>query len=120
MKYLIAIAMLFVVAPAAAEVPVHVYEANGTTIRLMSGPCVEPRTVMFLSQTTPEEAGRFKAIDSTWRYHDGSLNPHKGCWAEFSAAETGGADVFVLIFDDLERYVVPKSDFLQKPGQSGT
>ena len=100
-----------------AQVPVHVHESRAVTIRLMPGPCVEPRIVMVLTRAGTID--RFKAIESTWVYESGEKKTHAGCWTEFTAQETGSKASFGMIFDDGERFVVPKEEFLKKPGQTG-
>lgn len=99
------------------EPPVHVWSDGQTTIKLMPGPCVDKVVKPFL-----EHAGdlkKFRAIESTWRYKDGQKKSHGGCWAEFSAKQTGTVALFVFFFDDGDRHVVEKSEFLKKPGTTG-
>ena len=104
---------------AAQEVPVHVLEQDGLVVRLMPGPCVEPQGKAFFGMV-PEYAPRAKALQSVWRYQDGSNRPHAGCWLELSAKESGAPEaMIILFFDDGERHVVPKSIFTKKNGQSG-
>lgn len=102
----------------AAEVPVHVWTDGQTTIKLMPGACVDPVVKPFLESVG--ELPKFKAIESSWRYQDGKRKTHGGCWAEFSAKETGAPEaVFLLLFDDGDKHVVTKSEFLKKRGQVG-
>ncbi len=103
----------------AEEIPVHVFEQDGTTIRLMRGPCVEPMIVVFVAQAAPQYAERFKAIESVWPYRDGSVKRHAGFWMEMSTEETRGGAAFVMLFDDGQRIVVDKAEFLRGKG-SGT
>ena len=99
------------------EVPVHVWSDGQTTIKLMPGPCTDKVVKPFLESVG--ELGRFKNIESSWLYKDGRRANHGGCWAEFSPKETGTVAVFVLLFDDGDRHVVEKSEFLKKRGQVG-
>ena len=100
-----------------AEVPVHVWSDGATTIRLMPGECVDKVVKPFLESVG--ELKRFKAVESSWLYKDGQRKEHGGCWAEFSAKDTGTVAVFMIFFDDGERVVVEKSEFLKKRGQVG-
>lgn len=100
-----------------AEIPVHVWTDGKTTIRLMPGPCTDPVVKPFLESVG--ELKRFKNIESDWTYKDGQKKSHGGCWAEFSAKDTGTVAVFMMFFDDGERVVVEKSEFVKKRGQVG-
>ena len=100
-----------------AEVPVHVWSDGTTTIKLMPGECTDPVVKTFLESVG--ELKRFKNIESSWLYKDGKRVDHGGCWSEFSAKETGTVAVFVLFFDDGDKHVVEKSEFLKKRGQVG-
>ena len=100
-----------------AEVPVHVWSDGQTTIKLMPGPCVDKVVKPFLESVG--ELHRFKAINSSWLYQDGRHVTHGGCWSEFSEKETGSVALFVLFFDDGDKHVVEKSEFLKKPGHTG-
>ena len=101
------------------EVPVHVLEQDGLVVRLMPGPCVEPQGKAFFGMV-PEYAPRAKALQSVWRYQDGSNRQHVGCWLELSAKEAGADEAAIILhFDDGERHVVPKSIFTKKNGQRG-
>ena len=101
-----------------AEVPVHVWTDGNTTIKLMRGPCVDPAVKPFLESVG--ELPKFKAVESTWLYKDGRRANHGGCWAEFTAKEAGAPEpVFLMLFDDGEKHIVPKSEFLKKPGTVG-
>ena len=113
----LALLLVFVASQAyAEEVPVHVHESGGTTIQLMPGPCVHPGIKEFLDVGMPHH--KFKAIASNWRMADGTHKPFVGCWAELTAEEVG-EPAFMLLFEDGERYLVPRDEFLQKPGQVG-
>ena len=100
-----------------AEIPVHVWSDGKTTIKLMPGECTDPVVKPFLESVG--ELKRFKNIESAWTYKDGQKKTHGGCWAEFSAKDTGTVAVFVLFFDDGDKHVVEKSEFLKKPGTVG-
>jgi hypothetical protein len=104
----------------AEEVPVHVYEQDGLVVRLLSSPCVDPASQMTVYTQAPQYLERLKALDSVWRMKDGTTKPFKGCWLELSKEEVQGPeDVFVLLFEDGDRGVMPKSEFVKKRGQSG-
>ena len=101
-----------------AEIPVHVWSDGKTTIKLMPGACVDPMVKPSLEAVG--ELPKFKAIESTWLYKDGRRANHGGCWAEFTAKEAGAPEpVFLMLFDDGEKHIVPKSEFLKKPGTVG-
>lgn len=99
----------------AEEVPVHVHEQDGLSIRLMSGPCVDANSLAFMGGHYTE---RLRAIESTWRMRDGSTKTFAGCWMLLTKEEAG-AESFFLIFEDGERHLIPKNDFLKKRGQVG-
>jgi hypothetical protein len=102
----------------AEEIPVHVYDDGGTVIQLMPSPCVDPAVKPFLESVG--ELERFKAVDSIFLYRDGQRKRHGGCWAEFSAKEAGAPEaIFVIFFDDGDKAVIPKAEFLRGKG-SGT
>jgi hypothetical protein len=114
------LALLFVATKSVygAEVPAHVWSDGKTTINLMPGPCVEPVVKSFLESVG--ELPKFKAIESSWTYKDGKKMNHGGCWAEFTAKEAGAPEaVFLLLFDDGDKHVVLKSEFLKKRGTLG-
>ena len=114
--------LLFVMAPVAVgggEVPLYVHESDGVNVRLMPGACVEPTTLAFVA-TLPVYAERFRAIESVWRMRNGQAKPFAGCWLELSEQESGGEITFVLVFEDGERYVIPKAAFLQRQGDPRT
>lgn len=98
----------------AEEIPFHVFEQGGTTIKLMRGPCVDGYSRAFLA-VAPQYLARAKAIRSVWRYRDGLSKEHAGCWFELSVTEAAESSFF-LIFDDGEKMVVPKSEFLRGKG----
>jgi hypothetical protein len=98
------------------EIPVHVYDDGGTSMRLMGGPCADPRVMEIILVGMPQYVDRFKAIESTWRMQDGSRQEFSGCWAEVSAEEVG-FEALLLIFEDGERYLVNKAEFLAGKGQ---
>jgi hypothetical protein len=99
----------------AEEIPAYVLEANGVTIRLMSGPCVDG---VSLGMINVQHQGRFKALDSIWPEPTG-MKKYAGCWTEMSKEETGSEEAFVLVFSDGTSGVVPKAQSLKKPGQTG-
>lgn len=114
------LAGLFIAATEAygVEIPVHVWSDGKTTIKLMPGPCVDPMVKPFLEAVG--ELPKFKAIESNWTYQDGRKQKHGGCWAEFTAKEAGAPEpVFLLLFDDGDKHVVLKSEFLKKRGTVG-
>jgi hypothetical protein len=98
------------------EIPTHVYQDESKTIRLMPGPCVHPGVKGFIGAATPELAERFRAIESTWSVRDGTRKAFAGCWIEFTADEVG-YEAFGLLFEDGERYLVNKAEFLAGKGQ---
>jgi hypothetical protein len=98
------------------EIPMHVYQDESKTIRLMPGPCVHPGVKEFIGASTPELAERFRAIESTWRMSDGTRKAFAGCWIEFTADEVG-YEALALLFEDGERYLVDKAEFLAGEGQ---
>lgn len=98
------------------EVPMHVYQDEIKTVRLMPGPCVHPGVKEFIGASTPELAARFRAIESTWRMSDGTRKAFAGCWIEFTADEVG-YEALALLFEDGERYLVKKAEFLPGKGQ---
>lgn len=101
----------------AEEVPVHVIEQNGIVIKLMSTPCVDPKS---LAQINPQMAPKFKASDSMWPEKDGTKKRYAGCWLEVKAGEYGmPEDVFVFVFEDNTSGVVPKAEALKKTGLTG-
>jgi len=98
--------------PKPSAIPVHVIEQGRTVIRLMPGPCVDPYSLAFVSRLEPQIVERLRAIDSTWPMSDGTRRPFAGCWIELTAEEAGGTPAFGLIFEDGQRFTVPKSDLL--------
>ena len=106
-------------AASAEEIPVHVHEQDGLTVRLMPGPCVERNSTLMIASGAPQYLERLRALESVWRMKDGTSKPFSGCWLALSKSETGSEDVFVLLFEDGERYVVPKSEFLGAKRKSG-
>lgn len=113
-----AAALLFVAIEArAVEIPVHVLEKDGVTVRLMGTPCVDPKSI---AQINPAFLPQFKAIDSVWPEKDGSRKRYAGCWAEIKAGEYGALeDTFVLVFEDNTSGMVSKSEFKKVRGQRG-
>lgn len=111
--------LLYAVKVWAEEIPVHVYEEQGLSMRLMPRPCTDVRSSMIVAMNLPQYADRFRAIDSVWPMQDGTRRNYAGCWAKFSAEEAGGTEVFVLVFEDGQHFVVPKDEFLRKRGQGG-
>lgn len=99
----------------AEEIPLHIYDDGETLIRLLPGPCSDPAVKPFLEAVG--ELDRFKAVDSTFTYRSGERKRHGGCWSEFSGKETGGVEVFLIIFDDGDKAAFPKAEFLRGKGQ---
>lgn len=97
----------------AAEIPMHVYDKDGTVIRLMRGPCSDPRVMEIIVVGMPAHAPRFKAIESTFRMRSGVSKDFAGCWVELTAEEVG-FEAFFLLFEDGDKYLVPKAEFLAK------
>jgi len=81
----------------------------------MPGPGVNANSLAFMGGLYTE---RLRAIESTWRMRDGSAKPFAGCWMLLTKEEAG-VESFFLIFADGERYLIPKDDFLKKPGRGG-
>lgn len=104
-------------------IPVYVYEQDGTTIRLMPGPCVDAVSKVTIMRGAPQHLERFKAIESVWPMKDGTKRAFAGCWAELAAGEIGipedkaGRDerVLLLLFADGQGFAMKKRDF-QKTG----
>lgn len=94
----------------AQDLPLHVHEADGVTIKLMPGPCVNQTAQMIIAMNGLQ--GEFKHIDSTWRMRDGSYKEFPGCWAE-------EGDQFIVIFSDQTGGYVKKSDFKRMKGTTG-
>jgi hypothetical protein len=104
---------------AAAEIPLHVFEAEHVRMQLMPAACADARSLLLAAGAGAEYASRWRAIRSTWRGRDGSWRDFAGCWLELSAEEAGApGEVLVLVFEDNTRYVVLKSDFL-RAGRGG-
>lgn len=101
-----------------AQVPVHVLEQPGVSIRLMNAPCVDARSSAMIATNSPELLGRAKAISSTWKHKDGTDHEYAGCWVEM-AAVSGRADAFLLVFSDGMATMVAKSEFRKMRGQVG-
>lgn len=96
---------------------VYVHEDGQTSIRLMPGPCVEPRSFMILFQAGPDFADRFKAIESTWPIRGGATAEYAGCWLELTREEAGGDEpLLILVFSDGHRGAIKKSEFLRGKG----
>lgn len=111
----------FIVSAHAGEIPVHVMDKDGVTVRLMPGPCADGTSMMLVLQLVPPQFhDRFKAIDSEWPHKDGTKGNYPGCWAEFSAEESGQPEAgFFVAFSDGAHGFIPKSAFLKVRGQSG-
>lgn len=102
----------------AEEIPVYVYEDQVKTVRLMPGSCVDGRSTMIFAASGPEYMERLRALESNWLRADGERRDYAGCWLELSAEESGADEtVLVLVFADGERFVVPKSLFVQQKGR---
>lgn len=101
-------------ASAQVPIPLYVHESEAAYIRLMSSPCEHLGILQFLAQNGGDTS-RFKAIESEWAYPQGK-KAHVGCWMEFTKEETGTEAAFGMMFDDGERFIVPKSEFLKKQG----
>ena len=104
----------------AEEIPAHVLEKGGVVIRLMRGPCVDPRSQMMILSGLPTHAHRFKEIDSEWPMQNGARQKFAGCWAEFKKGEIGNdEDIFIVVFEDGTGGAVAKSEFTRKSGDKG-
>ena len=119
----VALAAAMILAPvvlAETEIPVHVFEANGVVMRLMSTPCVDSASSMMVHVGLPKYASRFKALESSWPMQDGSRMDFAGCWAELPGEVVGKDEVVIaLVFSDGQAFAIPKSEFLKKRGQGG-
>lgn len=94
--------------------PLHIYEAEGTTVNLMPSPCVDPFSLRVIRA---EKRGQFRAVESIWRMRDGSTQSFYGCWVEEKT--DAGEDAFFIIFNDGEHFLVPKAMFDKRKGQVG-
>ena len=112
------IALLVIATKAhATEVPLHVLDKDGITIRLMNTPCVDPISVAMIR---PDMVKSFKAIQSTWPEKDGSKKDYAGCWLLLKAGESGAdVDGFLVVFADGESGFIPVSEFKKVKGQVG-
>lgn len=109
--------LLFVFPVRATEIPMHVIERQGVSIRLMRGPCADPASSIAIAVNLPQYVQRFRAIESTWPMQDGSRKDFAGCWGEFSKEESGAPGaVLVLVFSDGQHYTVLKDEILKKGG----
>ena len=97
-------------------IPVHVLDKDGVEISLMAAPCVDP---VSLRLVRAEHHARLKALQSVWPERDGSRKAYIGCWMELSPEESGQeGGAFLVVFEDNEHGVVPKSEFKKVRGQS--
>ena len=104
----------------ATEIPVHVVEHQAVKMRLLSGSCVDPQSILMIATAPPQFQDGWKAISSQWRIQDGSWQEFAGCWLEVpkDVAKTD-ENVMVLIFADGAVVQVLKSELLKKPGEKG-
>lgn len=98
----------------AQDLPLHVHEGEGATVKLMPGPCVDPTTLMLIAGGLPPELQvlQWRHIDSRWRMQDGTQQDFQGCWAE-------QGDSFVVVFSDATVGMIEKSKFKRAKGQTG-
>lgn len=102
------------VLPQDKALPLHVFEDNGTTINLLPGQCSDP---FALAAILPEWRAKFRAIESNWHMKDGSQHDFAGCWIEEKTDK--GEDAFYLLFNDGDQFLVLKSAFDKRQGQTG-
>jgi hypothetical protein len=95
-------------------IPLHVLENESITVHLMPSPCADPFARRVIRA---EKLSQFRAIESNWRMRDGSRQDFAGCWVE-EKTETG-EDAFFLLFNDGEHFLVLKSEFNRRRGQTG-
>jgi len=111
-------ALIYSVSSRATEIPVHVVEHQAVKMRLLSGSCVDPQSILMIATAPPQFQDGWKAISSQWRMKDGSWKDYAGCWLEVTKEEANTPDsVMVLIFEDGANYQILKRDLLPKaPG----
>lgn len=99
--------------------PLHVYEDEISSIRLMPEPCVDGVSAGIVAQVAGPLASRARAIDSDWKHRDGTLHKYPGCWLEFTKEETGVEATFLLAFSDGKYAFVTRQAFLKVKGGVG-
>jgi hypothetical protein len=105
---------LFLGVATAQEVPVYVHDSDALKARLLAIPCNDPRVMEML--TGYRHSGRFKVIEARFKMRSGGWRDYSGCWAEFTAKEVGFEALF-LLFEDGDKYLVNKAEFLAGKGQ---
>ena len=99
---------------ATPDVPVYVHDSDALKARLMAKPCNDPRVMEML--TGYRHANRFKVVEASFKMRSGGWRDYSGCWAEFTAKEVGFEALF-LLFEDGDKYLVNKAEFLAGKGQ---
>lgn len=111
----------------AQPVVVHSMEHGNTSIRLMSGKCVDETSVYMLMMGAPQFFDRAKSISSTWAHPDGSLHEYPGCWMELTKEEASqisrdelpSEPLIFMVFADGQAFMLRKTAFTKKSGQTG-
>jgi hypothetical protein len=101
---------------ATSDVPVYVHDSDALRARLLSTPCNDPRVMQMVEVGMPSHADRFKVIEAKFKMVSGGWRGYSGCWAEFTAQEVGFEALF-LLFEDGDKYLVNKAEFLAGKGQ---
>jgi hypothetical protein len=101
---------------ATPDVPVYVHDSDALKARLMAMPCNDPRVMEMLSVGMPTLADRFKVVEAKFKMRSGGWKDFGGCWAEFTDDEVGFEALF-LLFEDGDKYLVNKAEFLAGKGQ---
>lgn len=95
----------------AAEVPLHVIEADTAIVHLMGTPCVDENSLKIINAHAPADTrGKWKHVASTWRNKEGVWEDFAGCWYDLAA------DTVYLIFSDGANGPISKSEFKKTKG----
>ena len=77
---------------------------------LLDGKCESPQVLEFLTAARPDLLPRFKKALGNFKFKNGQWKLLQGCWIEFSAEETGTPKIGT-VWEDMDRYLVPKEAF---------
>ena len=97
-------------------VPVYVHDSDQLKARLMATPCNDQRVMEMVAAGMPSHIERFKIVGAEFKMRSGGWKSFSGCWIELTAEEVGFEALF-LLFEDGDKYLVNKAEFLAGKGQ---
>lgn len=94
----------------------RIVDPGGSQIVLLDAPCGGKTDEIIKASVQAEYQQGWKSVEAVFRMGDGSLKRFSGCWMEPPVDMTGGKRAVLVLFEDGDNYVFPRSEFDKTKG----